>query len=581
MTNTRFAAARLNRRTFLKASTVGAALLFSGGATLLLQGCALPAQSTSDSSTATDNTVAFSPDVEIMLTATKTSTQILPGSATATWSYRGEVIQGDSSAVETIPASYLGPILRLRQGQQVRITLKNELDEETIIHWHGLITPPAMDGHPADAIGPGETYVYEFEVKNRAGTYWFHPHPHGRTASQAYMGLAGLVLITDAEETALGLPAGEVDVPLVIQDRTFDADNQFVYLNGPMEDMDGMDHGAGTAAGSTSMAETMGFLGEQILVNGRPDFVLPVATRSYRLRLLNGSNSRIYKLAWSNREPLTVIATDGGLLAQPVQREYVTLAPGERVELWADFGQWTVGDVVKLQSLRFTGVEAGMFVGGMRMEMAETAALPNGAPFDLLAVQVERTEEEALALPTQLIPLAQVRAEEAVNVAQPRLFTLSMAGGTWLLNGKSFIMDEVNEDEQVALGSTEVWEFINELNTTGMVLGAQAHLGHGQAGHTSEMSMQGEPVDFMAHPMHVHGVQFRVLSRQIDPAYEQDWRTLSGGFVDEGWKDTVLVMPGERVRIGLRFADYAGRYLVHCHNLEHENLGMMRNFLIT
>jgi hypothetical protein len=156
-----------------------------------------------------------------------------------------------------------------------------------------------------------------------------------------------------------------------------------------------------------------------------------------------------------------------------------------------------------------------------------------------------------------------------------------MAGGNWLINGKSFLIDEVSEDEQVALGSLEVWEFINELNTAGLVLGSQGHLGHAQAGHKSGMAMQGEAIDFMAHPMHIHGVQFQVFSRQVDPALDQAWRTLSAGFVDEGWKDTMLVMPGERVTIALRFAEYSGRYLVHCHNLEHESMGMMRNFVIS
>jgi FtsP/CotA-like multicopper oxidase with cupredoxin domain len=385
---------------------VGATLLLGGGAAFLLQSCALPAQTGQDASPTTGGgTVAFSPDVEITLTAGKRSAQILPGAATATWGYHEEVIQGDTAVVQAIPDSYLGPILRLRNGQKVRIHLKNELDEETIIHWHGLVVPPEMDGHPQDAVGPGETYVYEFEVKNRAGTYWFHPHPHGRTAYQAYMGMAGLLLVSDEEEAALALPTGAYDVPLVIQDRTFDADNQFVYLSGKLSnetDRQGMEHGAGAAEGAPSMAETMGFLGERILVNGRPDFVLPVATRSYRLRLLNGSNARIYKLAWSNGVPLTVIATDGGLLAQPVQRPYVTLAPGERIELWADFGELTIGEEVTLQSLAFTGVEAGMFMGGMRMDMEETTALPNGAPFDVLTVRVERAGDETRPSPPSL-----------------------------------------------------------------------------------------------------------------------------------------------------------------------------------
>ncbi|HMN30121.1 MAG TPA: multicopper oxidase domain-containing protein, partial [Caldilineaceae bacterium] len=462
-------AAATNRRTFLRVAAIGSTWFLSGGLATLLQGCASPTpgnQPASEPEVTGGAAAAPSPAVEITLTASKGSSQILPGAATATWGYHGAVVQGDAGAVQTIADSYLGPILHLRRGQTVGVNLKNELDEATIIHWHGLVTPPEMDGHPQNAVGPGESYLYTFEVKNRAGTYWFHPHPHERTAYQAYRGLAGLVLITDEEEAALALPTGDYDIPLVIQDRTFDADNQLVYLDGAAGEMHGM-------GGMANMEQTMGFLGERILVNGRPDFVLPVSTRVYRLRLLNGSNSRIYKLAWSNGAPLNVIATDGGLLEKPLQRPYVTLSPGERIELWADFSQLPVGEVITLQSLAFTGVEAGMLMGGMQMEMAHSAVLPNGAPFDVLTVQVAHAEPESLVLPTTLAPMEQLRAEEAVNANEPRPFVLGMTGGVWTINGKSFGMDEVDESETVSFGSVEVWELINELNTASMMSGGR------------------------------------------------------------------------------------------------------------
>lgn len=583
---------RLSRRAFLRAAGASTTLAVSGPA-LFLQGCAQLAQleqPPAASAPTAGQPEAAVPDVEIALTVRKGTTQILPGAPTETWSYHGEVIRGDPSAAQAIPNSYLGPVLRVRRGQRVRLHMNNQLDEETIIHWHGLIVPPEMDGHPQDAVGPDQTYVYEFEVRNRAGAYWFHPHPHGRTGYQVNMGLAGLFLVGDDEEDAAGLPTGDYDVPLVIQDRTFDANNQFAYVNGNEghgngHGMHGMSNMQGMMGNMMdNMEQTMGFLGETILVNGRPDFVLPVATRAYRLRLLNGSNSRIYKLAWSNGAPMTVIATDGGLLEEPMSYPYVTLSPGERVELWADFSQEGVGSEIKLQSLAYSGVEAGMFMGGMRMEMMHQTALPNGEPFDVLTVRVERAEHETVMLPgapgARLATIEHLQVADAVNAAQPRPFALSMAGGAWLINGKPFVMDEVADDETVALGSTEVWEFINEFNAASMVLGSQGHLGHAQGGHGGGMAMQGEMTDFMAHPIHLHGVQFQVLARAIDPAYERGWQTVNEGFVDEGWKDTVLVMPGERVRLLVRFADFAGRYLFHCHNLEHEDLGMMRNFLI-
>ena len=258
----------------------------------------------------------------IKLTARATELPILPGNPTRVLNYASEVIQGEPAAVTAVPGSYLGPIIHAQRGQTLRVQLRNELDEPTNIHWHGLIVPAEVDGQPGNLVEPGAETVYEFEVRNRPGTYWFHPHPHGRTAEQAYRGLAGLIIVADAEEAALGLPAGVKDIPLIIQDRRFAADNQLVYI----------------ADGMAGMSDAMmGLLGDRILVNGQTDVTLPVATQPYRLRLLNGSNARIFKLGWSNGAPLTVIGTDGGLLSEPATFPYVMLSPGERIELWADF----------------------------------------------------------------------------------------------------------------------------------------------------------------------------------------------------------------------------------------------------
>ena len=166
------------------------------------------------------------PDVEIRLRAEPAEVKILAGQPTRVWSYRGEVLKGDPGAVQHIPGSYLGPILRFRTGQAVRIHFVNHLPEPSIVHWHGLHVPEAADGHPRLAIDPGETYVYDLPIVNRAGTYWYHPHPHGRTGPQVYNGLAGLLIVSDDEEQSAGLPASEYDLPLVLQDRTFDEHGQ-------------------------------------------------------------------------------------------------------------------------------------------------------------------------------------------------------------------------------------------------------------------------------------------------------------------------------------------------------------------
>ena len=554
---------KIDRRRFLQLAATGVAVPF-------LAGCNSPSRAVANSrpvdaaipatknGTTLTDTGDFRPDVELVLSARPGSATIRPGEPTNVWTITGELLQGDPNALQPVPESYLGPIIRARTGQRVRIHFTNELSEASILHWHGLHVPADMDGHPRFAIGPGNTYIYDFEVRNRAGTYWYHSHPHGRTGPQVYAGMAGLFLVSDEEEDAVGLPGGEYDLPLVIQDRTLNSNNQLVYQgNGMMDQM-------------------MGFLGAEIWINGKPDFVLPVATRAYRLRLLNGSNSRIYKLGWDDGTPLTVIGTDGGLLESAVQRPYIMLAPGERIELWVDFSGRRVGSEMTLRSLPFTspagmggmmggGMMGGMMGGGMgnrrggMMNSAQTSpSMAQGAAFPILTVRIEREVQETIALPSRLSSINRPSPAEAVNTNNPRTIAMQMRmPGGWTLNGRTFDMTGVANDEIVRLGSTEVWEFVNQGGGMGMMGGMM-----------------------LPHPMHVHGESFQVIERQVDANMRSMWETVSAGYVDEGWKDTVLVMPGERVKILRRFSDYTGMYLVHCHNLEHEDMGMMRNFRV-
>jgi blue copper oxidase len=524
---------KVNRREFLYLSGIGAASLLTGDSSSMI-GCK-KSDSTTDSQIITLNKTQgkseFIPDIEIGLKATRTEVPILPGDPTRAWIYQGAVLKGSPEALQKIEGSYLGPIIRARKGQKVRIRFNNNIPEESIIHWHGLHVPSRMDGHPRDVIRQGDTYMYEYEVKNRAGTYWYHPHPHGRTGPQVNQGLAGFFLVSDDEEESVGLPQGKFDVPLVIQDRTFDRNNQFVYLQRGM---------------MGRMNEMEGFLGNRILVNGKPDFELPVSTRVYRLRLLNGSNSRIYKLAWENGEPLVVIGTDGGLLEKPIDRQYVMLGPGERIELWADFSAHPVGSEMALLSLPF---DAGMMGRGMMgRQPTGGESLPNGAKFIVLKVKVVQAENEHLILPDWLSNVDRYAPEHAANYGNPRTFRLSMQHMTWIINGRTFQMEKVANDEIVQLNTLEVWEFINESSSMGM------------------MGMMQMP-----HPMHLHGLQFQVLERE---------NVTHNGYADEGWKDTVLLMPGERVKLMVKFEDYDGLFLYHCHNLEHEDMGMMRNYFV-
>ena len=483
----------------------------------------------------------FFPDVEIELTMNTAEVSILKGEKTKVWKVTGKVIKGTPEVLDNNEGTYLAPTLRFKKGQKVRLILNNNLPAQSILHWHGLHVPSNMDGNPMYAINHGETYIYEFEILNRAGTYWYHAHTHSVTARQVYSGLAGLFIVSDEQEQALKLPSGDFDLPLVIQDRSFDGQNQLVYSAHMMQRM-------------------QGFLGEQILVNGRPDFVLPVATRAYRLRLLNGSNSRIYKLAWDDGTPLTVIGVDGGLLEMPEQHNYVMLAPGERLELWMDFSERAVGTELNLRSLSFDVASHGGMMGGRGMMgggmMSSVSTLPSGSNYPLLKIKVARKEQGHDVLPKMLTPITALQIKHAANANNPRTISLSMRHMSAQLNGRSYKMDDIQPDEIIPVNSLQVIEFDNGFNG-GM---------HGMMN--------------MPHPMHMHGEQFQIVKREINSHSGDSYASVSSGFIQHGWKDTVLVMPGEKVTVLKPFNDFKGLFMYHCHNLEHEDMGMMRDYLV-
>ena len=559
----------LTRRNFIRGGGIASGLILSSGIHSLLSSCSPPSPTTKIPE---NNTVGrtpnpkFIPDLEINLQAAPKTVQILSGQPTQVWSYAATLVKGDPTSLTAIPDSYLGPIIRVQTGQRVRVNFQNNLPQgqSSIVHWHGLILPEDMDGHPRFAIEPGQTYVYEFEVINRAGMNWFHPHPDMLTGQQAYAGLAGLFIMTDPEESALNLPSGAYEVPIVLQDRTLDANNQLLYLgskigtprNSGMGSMGGMNSSDRSGSGMGDMSSMMGFLGQQIFINGKPNFTLAAATRVYRLRILNGSNARIYKLGWSNGDPLTVIGTDGSLLTQPVTRKYVMLAPGERIDVWADFSKLKIGTELALNSLAFSGAEnvGGSSMGGM---MGSGNAPELGAAMKLFNVKIDRAETEALRLPSKLAVLPLLRPEDAINAAQPRPVELSLQGMKWTINGQLFEMNAATSQETVKLNSIEQWEIINKLNPGAM------------------MDAKG-----MAHPIHFHGVKFQVISRKVLPELAAGWQTVKDGYVDEGFKDTVMVMPGERVKLLMKFEKYSGLFAYHCHTLEHEDAGMMRNYRV-
>ena len=494
---------------------------------------------------------SFDADIDISITAKPSEVQLFEGQKTAVYTYHAELIKGASSSLQEIPNSYLGPIIRVKPQQKIRVRFNNELSDESIIHWHGLHVPHEMDGHPMHVVNTGEQYIYEFVVDNRPGTYWFHPHPHGQTGPQVYNGLAGLFIVEDDRSD---LPTEEYEVPLVIQDRRFDTSNQLVYLENNMMD------------------RMIGFLGNEIIINGQSNTSMTVNKGTYRFRVLNGSNSRIYKIAWSDGANLTIIGNDGGLLSKPTDKPYMMLAPGERIDVWRDFSSENTNKEISLNSLAFdNGTSMGMMGGGGRrggggmmrgrgmmggQSNLSDSYIDNGEAFTLYSFLVSDQQGEVLSLPSAFEPIDQIDMSEVVNRNTPRQFDFHFQRMEWLINGKTFEMSEVADWEKVKLNTTEVWEFVNSGSGGGMM---------------SNMMK-------MPHPVHIHGLQFQIIDRDVSQVSLSVWNSMKDGFIDEGWQDTFLLLPDMRVTVAMKFEDFTGIFIYHCHNLEHEDMGMMRNY---
>lgn len=533
----------MDRKQFLKKSAKGVAL------TTLLPSLAFCSGNGQPKTVRGSYTItgSFEPDIDIELTASPSELQLFSGDQTKIYSYRSKLLKGEQHSLEALEGSYLGPVIRIKQGQKIRVRFKNRLPRESVIHWHGLHIPPEMDGHPMYAIKNGEQYIYEFEVNNRPGTYWFHPHPDKITGPQVYRGLAGLFIVEGENN---GLPSGEFDIPLIIQDRTFGNNNRLIYLQ------------------NNRMSRMQGFLGNQIMVNGSPERTMEISKSTYRLRVLNGSNARIYKLAWDDGEDVTVIGTDGGLLPAPVKKPYLMLAPGQRAEIWKDFSKTENTGGTRLQSLAFNdGLSMGMGGGmrgrgrmgrGMMGGMMQPEGIQNGIPFEVARFKITNSGGNSKTLPASFSAIKKIDPAEAVNSNTPRQFYFYNQRMQWVINGETFGMTEVADWEKVKLNTTEIWEFINGDGGRGM-------------GMMQDMMR-------MPHPVHLHGLQFQIIERDVSGMQRAVWETVKDGFMDDGWQDTFLLMPGMKVKIRLKFEDFKGIYVYHCHNLEHEDMGMMRNY---
>jgi spore coat protein A len=428
-----------------------------------------------------------------------------------------------------------GPTFETRSGDPLLVEWVNALPNEhflpvdhtihgaeadkpavrTVVHLHGAKTGPESDGYPEDWIVPGKSSFYYYPNQQDAAMLWYHDHTLGINRLNVYAGLFGTFLIRDSVEDALNLPKGKYEVPLALYDRLLTRDGQLLYPVSPDPQSPWIPELSGNA----------------ILVNGKLFPYLEVEPRRYRFRVLNASNARFYHLSLvdktsANNAPFHQIGTDQGLLPAPVPLTSLEIAPGERADLVVDFSQHR-GEQLILRSDAFVVMQ-----------------------FRVSAAKVS----DVSSMPSALRPVTKIPESQAV---QTRLLTLdeyvNKSGNPvmLMLNASHWSLPVT---EKPVLGSTEIWTLINPTNDS--------------------------------HPIHLHLVRFQILDRQnYEPWLFQTKRQLH--FLgppqppdpnEAGWKDTVRADSRMVTRIIVPFTGYTGRYVWHCHILEHEDNEMMRPY---
>lgn len=419
--------------------------------------------------------------------------------------------------------AFWGPTLLMKKGSKTRMQVKNSLPEDTTTHWHGMLVPGPVDGGPHQVVAAGATWLTDaFTVKNNAATYWYHPHMHGMTQKQLTLGAGGFIIVQDEAEAALNLPRtyGVDDIPLILTSRRFTTvngvANQFQY--------------------------TATAYGDYMLTNGVMNAQVTLPQQLVRLRILNAEIERDYNLGLSDGRTFYVIGNDGGLLSSPVAVTRLVMSPGERCEILVNLSGDAVGTAIDLKS--YNGADAGLSFGFAGLENAsagEFGSLLNYKTFNLLRINVMAATANAVTtLPTTLVSNTFPTAAESTR-SRTLSITATGPGAPFTFNDVGFNMNTINQT--VTLGATESWT-VNGGNIFG-------------------------------HSFHIHGVQFKIVVR--------NGRGSDVKAYEIGWKDTFYVPINETVTFVAKFDEAAGAdypFMYHCHMINHEDAGLMGQFVV-
>jgi len=431
-----------------------------------------------------------------------------------------QFLPGNQTITGGINGNFWGPTLILRQGDTVHMNVRSYLNDTTTLHWHGMHLPAVMDGGPHQVIPPGTIWQPYWLVKNKAATYWYHPHLHEHTEEQMVKGLGGFMIVRDAEEAALALPRtyGVDDIPLALTSRSFDGSNAFDYLNGPY--------------------------GDYMVVNGTMNPQMGLPQQFVRLRILNAEMERGYDLGFSDNRTFYVIGNDGGLLNAPVAVTRVKLMVGERVELLVNLGSDAVGSSIDLKA--YNAGQAFGFPGAEPGTTGAFGSLLNNINFNILHINVTTATTGGITtLPSTLAANTYWTASDA-TVTRTLNVTDGLPGGPggpgtpFRFDNTSFDLATINKT--VKVNTIEKWTVTNN--------------------------------NVFGHSFHIHDVQFKIVSRSSGPVANYE----------SGWKDSYFIRINETVSFVAKFEDYSDAihpFMYHCHFGPHEDAGMMGQFVVS
>lgn len=413
--------------------------------------------------------------------------------------------------------TFWGPTLIMDKNDVVHMNVHNGLNDSTTVHWHGMHLPAVMDGGPHQVIPPGTDWQPYWTVTNQAATLWYHPHLHMTTQEQLTMGLGGFIIVRDSEEAALPLP------------RTYGVDDIPIALTSRRY----------TAANQFVTANSA--YGDYMLVNGTPNAAFTLPRQVVRLRVLNAEIERGYNLGFSDNRTFYVMANDGGLLNAPVPVTRLKLMVGERVEILVDLGNDAIGSTVDLKA--FNANQPFGFPGGEPGTTGQFGSLLNNIDFSLVHFTVGVATSSAItSIPSTLATNTYWTAADAQNTRNISVTNGNPGGRPFDFDNQAFDISVINQT--VPLDAIEKWTITNN--------------------------------QIFGHTFHIHDVQFKIVARNGDPAAVNAY--------ESGWKDVMYVPVNQNVSFVAKFSDYSDAvhpFMYHCHFLDHEDAGMMGQFVVT